>query len=414
MLGLDEALEIVLSESPRLGRERVPLEASLGRVLARPVKAVRDLPPFDRATMDGVAVASSAIQGRPVSLKVSDTVLAGQPVKPHPGEGACVKIMTGAIAPRGTAAVVPIERCAFKEEQVVVCLTGKERTFVCPKGQDARRGDVLIQAGTRIEAPHWTVLSYNGTKTVEVGRRPSVGVASTGQEVVPLGLKPRPWQIADCNSWTLQGLLDGAGMAATAKLGILPDDETALCESIGKALDEHEAVLLSGGVSMGEKDLVTNALKRLGMKILFHRVAMRPGKPFLLAKVGRRLLFGLPGNPFAVWVCALLFVLPSLRRMAGMEPESARLRAKLGEELMPEKARTRFVPAWLTQETTAQWVALPTEYHGAGDVPSMSQGNALVLLKPGDRKVREGTTVDVVPYPRPFWGRQAIGVGNAR
>ena len=397
MLSVAEALERVLALTPVLGHESVPLAQSLGRVLAEPVVAGREIPPWDNSSMDGYAVRAvdtrAATPGRPVRLAVAGAVAAGTVATGALELGQAYRILTGAPLPLGSDAVVPQEDVRRDDHHVALEKPVQPGAYVRPRGEDIRSGDRLLEPGTVLRPAALGVLAALGRARVDVFRQPTVAVVSTGDELVtpeaPLG----PGQIPDSNTYTLCGLIAEAG-AAPLSLGIAGDRREELVERFRTGL-EADVLVSSAGVSVGDRDFVREAIEALGARLDFWKVNMRPGKPLTFGHLGGRLFFGLPGNPVSCMVTFELFVRPALRRMGGHRvPERPRIRARALEPIDNPGSRPGYLRVRL--EPDGEGVgARPTGEQGSGILRSMLFADGLAVL-PGDTRIARNETVEVI------------------
>jgi len=316
MIPFDDALEIVLREARPLPAEEVALAEVTGRVLAEDVAADRDLPPFDRAAMDGYAVRAEDVAAAPVALEVVGEVRAGEWPEVVVGPGQAVRIMTGAPVPSGADAVQQVERTRPLDEfRVTVEAAVGAGTNVAPRGAEARAGETLLSAGRVIDPPSVAVLASAGQDRVRVARRPVVAVLVTGDELVDVASRPGPGQIRNSNGPAVAAQARLAG-ADVRLLGVAPDRQEAIAEALRAGLDA-DVLVVSGGVSAGDYDLVEPALLDLGAMFLFTKVAIKPGAPLVFGRLGRALVFGLTGNPVSAQATFDLFVRPALLKMQG-------------------------------------------------------------------------------------------------
>ena len=325
MIPKAEALAIVIDAAPEPREtEEVPLEQACGRVLARPACSDMDMPPFEKSSMDGWAVRAQDV--RPgVRLRIIDRIMAGQvPARPI-GPGETMKVMTGAPVPEGADAVVMVERSEEEAggEHVTILASIAPDTNICHRGEDLRRGEEVLPAGAFITPESAALLAMIGVDPVPVWRVPSVAVIPTGDELVePGGQPPGPGEIRESNGLLLDALLQRVSPALKPlRPGIARDDEASLDRMLDVGLD-HDVLLLSGGVSMGDLDLVGAVLSRRGLEVLVEKVAIKPGKPLLFGRVvrddgGLCHVFGLPGNPLSTWITFELFVRPFLLASMG-------------------------------------------------------------------------------------------------
>ena len=386
MIEIERALALLERAAKPMDHETVPLEQSLGRVLAETVVTDRELPPTDRAAMDGFAVRSVDLRDGEAVLAVAGEVRAGvaaSGIRVEPGTA--VRIMTGAEIPDGADAVAMVERAEEDRDRGTVLLRGRAEPgqHIRRRGQDIARGEALLRPGRPIHAAEIAALASVGHVRVEVFRRPLVRVVSTGDEIVPPEAAPAPHQVRNSNTPTLK---------------IVADTAAALGEAVRRGL-EADVFLLTGGVSMGEYDLVGAALRRAGVEILFHKVAVKPGKPILVGTAGDRLVVGLPGNPVSAYTGFHVFVAPYLRRRMGFERfRNERIEAVLEAPLRPRPDRVTYHLARLEWQGGA-WRASPSRTTGSGDVVSMVRANGFVISRPGS-EIPAGDTVPALLWPR--------------
>jgi len=388
MIDPSEALQIVLEKTPGPEPVEVPLLEGVGAVLVEPIASDVDLPPFDKSAMDGYAVRSEDLAHLPVELAVIETLPAGTAPTRAVEAGTCAKIMTGAPVPAGADLVVKVEDAEALSEGRVRILRFDAGRNICVRGEDIRKGATVLEAGHVLRPPEIGLLASVGRERVRVGRRPTVAVLATGDELVPVSAVPGPGQIRDANSSSLLACCRGAGVPAHS-LGVGRDNEADLRAKIAEGL-RHDVLLVSGGVSVGEWDLVPEALRELGATIHFATVRMKPGKPTLFATHARGLVFGLPGNPVSTIVSFHLFVRSALKKMMGHpNPGPPAVTATLAGETKVRGNRTAFVPAILRREEDA-WVVEATETRGSADLVGFSRAEALIALEPGVHEAGSG------------------------
>jgi len=388
MIDPSEALQIVLEKTPGPEPVEVPLLEGVGAVLVEPIASDVDLPPFDKSAMDGYAVRSEDLAHLPVELAVIETLPAGTAPTRAVEAGTCAKIMTGAPVPAGADRVVKVEDTEALSEGRVRILRFDAGRNICVRGEDIRKGATVLEAGHVLRPPEIGLLASVGRERVRVGRRPTVAVLATGDELVPVSAVPGPGQIRDANSWSLLACCRGAGVPAHS-LGVGRDNEADLRAKIAEGL-RHDVLLVSGGVSVGEWDLVPEALRELGATIHFATVRMKPGKPTLFATHARGLVFGLPGNPVSTIVSFHLFVRSALKKMMGHpNPGPPAVTATLAGETKVRGNRTAFVPAILRREEDA-WVVEAIETRGSADLVGFSRAEALIALEPGVHEAGSG------------------------
>lgn len=392
LLSIDDALALVLDAARPLESERVPLQEALGRVLAAPIHADLDDPPFDRSAMDGFAVVGADVAVTLAVLRVVGTVAAGDPPPERallPGEA--LRIMTGAPTPPGCDRVVMVEHTEPVGEDVRVLRAPQAGANIRLRGEVASRGDVAVEAGRLITPEVIGVLAAFGAATVTVHRRPRVVVMATGDELVPVDQVPGPGCIRDSNRWTIAALGSTAG-AEVHVADTLRDTRESVLEGIRRGL-AYDVLVLSGGVSMGVFDVVGDCLREVGAEILFHRVAIQPGKPILVARAGGTLIFGLPGNPVSVLVTGRVFLLPALRRLRGLaRVTDPLLPARLAGSLPRSGDRTVFHPAVVTFASEGPVVA-PVATLGSADQVAHARRNCFVVRPRNGGPYADGDTV---------------------
>lgn len=397
MLSVEEALTRVLAAIPVLGSETVELTGALGRVLAEPVVAGRDLPPWDNSAMDGYALrardTAEASAERPVRLRILGDVPAGSVAERAVGVGEAYRILTGAPMPPGTDAVVPQEEVQREGGAVVVSRPVSGASFVRPRGEDIAAGETVLAPGTVLGPAALGVLAALGRALVRVHQRPRVAILSTGDELVDLDTPPGPGQIANSNTYTLSAQVREAG-GLPLNLGIAKDARDDLEEHFRWGL-AADMLVSSAGVSVGDRDFVREVMAKLGAELDFWKVSMRPGKPLTFGRVGGRPFFGLPGNPVSSMVTFELFVRPALRRMAG-DPRLFRPRvtARLAEPLGNPGPRRGYLRVRLSEEAGGL-VARPTGEQGSGILKSMLLADALAVVAPNVR-LTAGQAVEVI------------------
>lgn len=393
MIPLAEAQSYVLERVATLPAEPVGLADARGAVTAAEVVAAEAVPPFANSAMDGYAVRAVDTVGAPVTLRVVGMVAAGAVPEGAVGVGEAVRIMTGAPVPDGADAVVLVERTRTEGEFVTVEIAVEPGTSVRGAGEDVRPGDVVVAPGTVLTPGHLGVLASVGVGTVVVHGRPRVGVLSTGDELVASGPLPRG-RIRDSNRPTLLALVQEAGFEAV-DLGIAADDEASVTEAIERAVSSCDAVLTSGGVSMGDLDYVKVVLDRIG-DMRWMQIAVKPAKPFAFGVVGGTPVFGLPGNPVSSMVSFELLARPALRKMAG-HPS---LRRRTVEAVTPEglprhpDGKVHFARVVATEEA-GSWVVRSAGGQGSHHLAAMAAANALAVLPDGGG-VAAGGTVSVM------------------
>ncbi len=397
MLAPDDArarILAALSDVAPLAGERVPLAAALGRALAEDLRAEADLPAFDAATMDGYALRTTDARRPGARLPVAFEVFAGRPADGPLEPGTCCRIFTGAPLPRGADCVEQQEEVRRSGRAAVFRRAAERGRFVRRRGTDLAAGDVAAPAGAAVDPGTIGLAAGLGHGDLLVRRRPRVAILPTGDEIVPVGRVPAPGQIVESNGHALAAAAREAG-AEPALLPIVPDDAGALRDALARAAG-LDALVTTGGVSVGARDLVRAALARAGARLHFWRVAMRPGKPFTFGRWGRTAVFGLPGNPASALVNFELFVRPALRALAGLAG-AGRLRAPARLASAQEKPRELevYLRARL-RRVRGELVAEPLRTQVSGNLSSAAGHDALVVLPAGRARFARGATVEAI------------------
>ncbi len=428
LLSVAEAEQRIHAHMPSFGTERVALDAATGRVLRQSVQAKRDQPPFDRVMMDGIAIAttfsspcsagggwegvkllpfrskatppqpSPALQGREQSaitlrrFRHAGLALAGMAEQGLDDPAACIEVTTGAMLPRGCDSVVPIEQTRREGERFVLS-DGYEPArgqFIHPRGADCREGDILLRPGTRIRSPEVAVLAANGVAQVEVAKRPSVTIVATGDELREVDQALAPGQIRRSNDRALAAALATRGFGDVERTW-LPDDLNIATQVLAGLLATRQVLVLSGGVSVGQRDFVPAALHALGVQEVLHGIAQRPGKPmwFGIGPQGQ-VIFALPGNPVSALVCAVRYLLPALEHAIGLTA-AAPVKVVLADAAATHPSLTCFVPVDVQHDDHGRAMARPQPSLTSGDFSSLPQTHGVVELAPAAGAAPAGT-----------------------
>jgi len=402
MLSVAEAIQIVRQQTAPLSSELVPVEQALGRVLAAEVVADTDLPPFDRSQMDGYAVRAADVSEIPARLRIVGESAAGKGWHHELAEGQAVRIMTGAPVPAGADSVQQVELTTELKDGTVVELlepVEPERSIV-KRGSEITAGEVVLRAGTTINAAMMAVLAAFGYAQVEVFRKPRVAVLATGSELVPVNQKPGQDQIRDSNNYSISAYAELAG-AVVERMPLTGDETSLLKKQLAEAAKGTDLIVTSGGVSMGVYDLTKAALRELDAEIFFERVALRPGKPTVFARLPNgTFVFGLPGNPVSVAVTFNLFARAALLTMQGTsEPALKRETAVLARSVKGTTERDSYLPAQLTTNDDAELVAFPLKWGGSSDFVAFALTTALVIVPANVKTIEAGSLVSVLRLP---------------
>lgn len=426
MLSVREALDTILEQVQPFPPSPIPLAEALGLVLAEDVVSDQDSPPFDKSLMDGFALRTADVTQDPSTLRVVEEVMAGAVPRRTLNLGEATQIMTGAPIPEGADAVVRVEDTELHETPegptTVTVRSGPIRpgANIQRQGTSMKRGDLVLSAGHRLRPPELGILAELGRPTIAVRRRPRVAVLATGDELVLVSESPGPGEIRNSNETMLAAQIELAG-GVPVPLGIARDEPAHLQERILAGL-QCDMLLLSGGVSMGKRDLVPSELEKAGVRRMLHRVRVKPGKPVWFGvldgshaalaqdepatgsvgddsvsrqRTGRRYVFGLPGNPVSSMVCFELFVRPVLSRLLGVrQPKPAAIRARLLVEHKVHSRRPMYHPARLDWLESGPAVT-PIVWQGSSDLKATVEANAMVLLPEGEKTYESGDILDV-------------------
>ena len=377
-----------------LQTESVPLREALGRVLAHDIVSDRDYPPFDRSIRDGYAVRAADTHPN-AQLNCGGELKAGDPPSVSVSAGSCIQIMTGAALPAGADAVVMIEHTSREGDSVKLDRAVKSGQHVVRKGSEQEVGRTVLAAGTRLGFAELAAAAQVGAAHPVVTRKPRVAVLSTGDEVVDFASTPGPFQIRNSNSVSLGAQIALLG-GEPVILGNAKDSLEELRTKISAGLGA-DALILSGGVSMGKYDLVEPVLRELGAELVFDAVAIRPGKPVVFAICKDKPVFGLPGNPVSTMVTFDLFVQPAIDILSGAEPRPlAFIEATLTASLAEKPGLTHFLPALLTWSDDSPNVC-PIAWQGSGDVVAMAHANCLLVVPSERERIEAGQRVQVLP-----------------
>jgi len=398
MITAREALETVLGHVTTLGVEQVALTAAAGRVLAEPVQATRDIPPFRNTAMDGYAVRAadiaSATSAGAVSLRVLEVVAAGGVPGVTLNKGTATKVMTGSPIPEGADAVVRIEDTTESNGQVLVLASVPSGANVRLAGEDMKTGETVLLPGRALRPADIGLLASLGRSVVRVHRRPEVAILATGDELVEIGEPLGPGQIVNSNAYVLAAAVEESG--ATARiLGVVRDTPEETRTAFDDAF-KSDVVLSTGGVSMGVFDIVREVLRGLGVEEHFWKVAQKPGKPMTFGTRNELPVFGLPGNPVSALVCFYLYVRPALRKMMGHPGvHLPTVAARLDEDVRTAETLTEFVRCTLESDGR-EYLARLTGSQSSGVLRSMSLGNGLIVAPAGVQTLTRGSIARVI------------------
>lgn len=386
-LSVPDALSLVLEHASPLGAEEIALDDALGRVLAEDIVSDVDMPAFDRSAMDGYALRSTDVRAVPTTLKVVGEVRAGESKDLRLGHGETVRIMTGAPVPGGAEAVQPVEKTKIPRPGFVEILAPvAEGANIAKRGSEVCAGDTVLRRGLVVDSPAVAVLAATGHDRLQVGRRPTVAVLVTGDEILPVHQRPSGGRIRNSNGPALRAQALAAG-ARVVVLGVAPDDAEALRQRMEPGFDA-DVLVVSGGVSAGAYDLVEGILERFGVEIFFRHVAIKPGAPLVFGRKNATLVFGLPGNPVSTQVTFEVFVRPALLKMQGASILARpTVEVVLQAPVHNRSGRTNHLPARVRNEN-GRLVAHLVRSMGSADIVAHASANALVVME-ADRTTAE-------------------------
>jgi molybdenum cofactor synthesis domain-containing protein len=394
LVPFEEAIQIVDEHIEPITRtEKIAIENAAGRVLAADLVASQDTPPFDRAAMDGYAVKAADTAGagkeKPVLLKMVGELHAGSEPSVPVGTGECIRIATGAVLPEGADAVVMVENTAADNNTIKIFAEVAVSTDTARKGSDIRRGETLLKSGLYLDPSKIGVLASQGIAEVTVYQKPKVAIMPSGEEVVPPGGELKNGQLYDINSYTMTSVVRENG-GIPFRPGIIGDNREDIRAKLDEAL-KNDIVVVAGGSSVGDKDLMSEVIAERGT-IYFHGLKIKPGKPTMLAIVDGKPVFGMPGYPTSCLVNSYLFVLPALRKIAGLPPKkSEKVQASLTEKTRGDKVRVQFMTVKVEGDK-----ATPV-FTVSGAITSIARANGYIVIQPG-QEIEKGETVTVTYF----------------
>lgn len=398
MITVDEATAIILKETLPWGMEEVPFDWALNRVLAEDLLADRDFPPFNRVSMDGIAIQYAAFAEGRRTFPVQGVAASGAPQMLLEDANHCIEVMTGAVLPEHTDTVIPYEQLVIEKGVATVKLDDiKEGKNVHPQGFDRKKGNLLVAKGKIISPAEIGVAATIGKATLRVLSPPVTMVISTGDELVEVNHVPLPHQIRRSNVYRIGSMLRSWGL--DPEFQHLPDQRDIMVDQLANMLEQYQLIVLSGGISKGKFDYLPGVLEELGVQRSFDRVQQRPGKPFWFGKAPNgSILFALPGNPVSSFMCTLRYVLPWLEQCVGRDFYSNRPHARLTEAVSFQPNLTNFLQVKLTNQPDGSLGAKPLAGHGPGDLANLIDADAFLEL-PADREhFQAGEAFPVLPY----------------
>ncbi len=399
MISPSQAFSAMLQQVNPLPPELRPLGDALGYVLAADVRADRDLPAADRSAMDGYAVRAADMAAAPTTLRLVGEVAAGSPLRPRVRPGTCVRILTGANVPPGADTVVMVEQTSEADDLVSFRAAAKKGQNILRRAEDARKGEVLLPRGSVLSAPSVGVCAAVGCASIKVHRKPRITVLCTGAELREVGAKVAASDERNSNGPALCAALAAWGYPG-CRYATLPDNLAVQTRRIKQAAERHDVVVAVGGVSVGRYDFVPRAVEAAGGNIIFHGVAMKPGKPIMMARFpGGAAMFGLPGNPLSAMVGFYEFVLPALARLAGVGVQVClpEIYLPLADDLKHKGGTLRHVLAsilWLSRGP----IIVPIKSKSSADLVAGGRADGTIVLHPQPTTLPAGTLVEFRPW----------------
>lgn len=388
MITVEEAQQIVFEQDIILGNEKIAPEACIGRTLSAPIVADRALPPFDRVTMDGIAINYHDYEKGMNEWLCIKTQYAGEAAVTLYEQGFCIEVMTGAVLPIGCDTVIRYEDLNYVEDengdkkfQLKEVLIKKNQN-IHQKGSDKKAGEMVLKAGQVLNATDIALLASVGETKVEVQNKPRIVIISTGDELVPYENMPNDFQIRASNQMMIAASLKELGIESDHFL--VRDELSLLHEVLSKCILQYDIIVLTGAVSKGKADYIPSVLNSLKVECLFHGVAQRPAKPFWFGKKGNVLVFAMPGNPVSAAVCTYVYLLPFLKKK--MNLVGAQFKVKVEEEIIFKPNLTYFMQAQIHQNKSGEFIAKPYQGNGSGDLTNLAEINAFVELPMDNEK----------------------------
>ena len=396
-ISLAEALDRIQQRvRPVHACERLPIRECLGRVNNEAVKSPHNVPPLPNSAMDGYAIAIDSLKPDAITeFEDIGTAFAGAPFTDNCAPGQCVRIMTGALIPEGTDAVIMQEQTEVDANgKVLIDADHRVGENIRQAGEDIKQGEVVIDAGVRLSPADLGVLASLGLGQLQVKRKPVVAFFSTGDELVAVGTPLEPGKIYDSNRYSLHGMLSRMAVDII-DLGVVPDDLDSMREALAKASLQADLIISTGGVSVGEADFIKPALEELGTTE-FWKIAIKPGRPLTLGQIDSSIFMGLPGNPVAVMVTFNQFVVPAIQALSGTEVKRPALfRARAQDKMRKKPGRYEFQRGIATQDENDEWQVARTGQQGSGILTSMSRANCFIVLPDDNAGVEPGDEVSI-------------------
>lgn len=385
MISVENALDLILENKLSLKKVAVPFEEAFGRVLAEDLIADRDFPPYDRVTMDGIAIDFQAFEMGKRTFEIQEMQGAGDLQSTLQSPENCIEIMTGGVLPRNTSSVIRYEDLTIKNGLATINAEVKPNQNIHTKGQDKKAGDLVLEKGVRLNASHLALAASLGKQKLEVLELPKVAIVSSGDELVEISEIPLPHQIRKSNVYAVGALLQK--LDVSIEYFHITDDLENSIKKIAELLQKFEVLICSGGVSMGKKDFIPDALKANGVESIFHKIAQKPGKPMWFGKTERNLVFALPGNPVSTYLCAIRYVLPFFEKCLGIQKDDFQ-KVILGESVVFKPKLRYYLQVKIKNESGALY-AFPLKHNGSGDFVSLVDADGFIELPNSENEVFE-------------------------
>jgi molybdopterin molybdotransferase len=394
MIAVQDALQIILNSTQDFGVEEIPFIQSVGRILKEDIVADRDFPPFNRVSMDGIAIDYSAFQKKQRSFNIEGIQAAGSEQISLENPVNCIEVMTGSVLPKNTNAVIRYEDVAIKNGIATLHVASiHENQNIHQQGKDGKRGDLLIKENTKISAAEIGVLATVGKAMVKVAKQPKVMIISTGDELVGVAEIPLAHQIRRSNVFTLVSLLEQLNILS--ETAHITDDKPILKSKIERYIQQYDVLLFSGAVSKGKYDFLPEVFEELGVEKLFHKVAQRPGKPFWFGRTNTCNIFAFPGNPISTFVNCLAYFYPWFYKSAAIEIKEET--AILGKEVSFKPNLVYFLQVKL-ENKFGHLVAFPITGNGSGDLASLVNADGFIQLPNDKTEFTKGEVFPIIRY----------------
>jgi molybdopterin molybdotransferase len=385
MISVENALDLILENKLSLKKVAVPFEEAFGRVLAEDLIADRDFPPYDRVTMDGIAIDFTAYLNGIRAFKIQEMQGAGDLQSTLQSTENCIEIMTGGVLPRNTSSVIRYEDLTIADGLTTINAEVKPNQNIHTKGQDKKAGDLVLEKGVRLNASHLALAASLGKQKLEVLELPKVAIVSSGDELVEISENPLPHQIRKSNVYAVGALLQKLDISV--EYFHVADDLENSIKKIAELLQNFDVLIFSGGVSMGKKDFIPDALKANRVETIFHKIAQKPGKPMWFGKTEKNLVFALPGNPVSTYLCAIRYVLPFFEKCLGIQKDNFQ-KVILGESVFFKPKLRYFIQVNIKNENGVLY-AFPLKHNGSGDFISLVEADGFVELPNSENELFE-------------------------